>query len=50
VGVRKAHRFLLLSAKPIGEPVARRGPFVMNTDEELQQAFDDYRSGRLVGG
>jgi redox-sensitive bicupin YhaK (pirin superfamily) len=50
VGVRKAHRFLLLSAKPIGEPVARRGPFVMNSDEELQQAFDDYRSGRLVGG
>jgi redox-sensitive bicupin YhaK (pirin superfamily) len=43
-------RFLLLSAKPIGEPVARRGPFVMNTDQELQQAFDDYRSGRLVGG
>jgi redox-sensitive bicupin YhaK (pirin superfamily) len=43
-------RFLLLSAKPIGEPVARRGPFVMNTDEELEQAFEDYRSGRLVGG
>jgi redox-sensitive bicupin YhaK (pirin superfamily) len=41
-------RFLLLSAKPIGEPVARRGPFVMNTSEELDQAFEDYRSGRLV--
>lgn len=41
---------LLLAARPLGEPVARRGPFVMNTDAELRQAFDDYRSGRLVGG
>jgi redox-sensitive bicupin YhaK (pirin superfamily) len=39
----------LLSAEPIGEPVARRGPFVMNTDEELLQAIDDYQNGRLVG-
>jgi redox-sensitive bicupin YhaK (pirin superfamily) len=43
-------RMLLLSGEPIGEPVARRGPFVMNTDEEIQQAIDDYRNGRLVGG
>jgi redox-sensitive bicupin YhaK (pirin superfamily) len=43
-------RMLLLSGEPIGEPVARRGPFVMNTDEEIQQAIDDYRYGRLVGG
>jgi quercetin 2,3-dioxygenase len=43
-------RLLLLSAEPIGEPVARRGPFVMNTEEELDQAVLDYRSGRLVGG
>jgi redox-sensitive bicupin YhaK (pirin superfamily) len=41
-------RFLLVSARPIGEPVARGGPFVMNTDEEIRQAWDDYRSGRLV--
>lgn len=43
-------RALLFAARPIGEPVARSGPFVMNTDEELRQAWDDYRSGRLVGG
>jgi redox-sensitive bicupin YhaK (pirin superfamily) len=43
-----ASRFLLLAARPIGEPVARSGPFVMSTDEELRQAWDDYRSGALV--
>jgi len=43
-------RFLLLAGKPIGEPIARRGPFVMNTDAEIRQAFEDYRTGRLVGG
>lgn len=43
-------RLLMVSAEPIGEPVARRGPFVMNTDAELDQAFQDYRAGRLVGG
>lgn len=42
-------RFLLIAARPIGEPVARRGPFVMNTADELRQAFADYRNGTLVG-
>ena len=40
-------RFLLISGRPIGEPVAWGGPFVMNTEAEVRQAFADYRSGRF---
>ncbi|HED18067.1 MAG TPA: pirin family protein [Gammaproteobacteria bacterium] len=40
-------RFLLIAGKPLDEPVARGGPFVMNTSEEVQQAFVDYRQGRF---
>jgi len=40
-------RFLLLAARPLREPIARYGPFVMNTREEIAQAVEDYRSGRL---
>src|SRR6056297_706219 len=41
-------RFILLAGRPIGEPVAQYGPFVMNTREEIEQAIADYRSGALV--
>ena len=39
---------LLIGGVPLKEPVVRYGPFVMNTDAEIRQAIDDYRSGRLV--
>jgi hypothetical protein len=40
-------RFILVAGRPIGEPVARYGPFVMNTREEIHQAVRDYQAGRL---
>ena len=41
-------RFLLVSGKPLNEPIARYGPFVMNTQEEIQQALKDLRNGTFV--
>lgn len=41
-------RFLLLSGKPLGEPIARYGPFVMNTQEEIERALADLRNGTFV--
>jgi redox-sensitive bicupin YhaK (pirin superfamily) len=44
----KGARFILLAAKPLREPVAQYGPFVMNTREEIEQAIRDYQAGRLT--
>lgn len=39
--------FLVLTGEPIDEPIVGRGPFVMNSDDEIRQAFDDFRNGRF---
>ena len=41
-------KFLLISGKPIGEKIARGGPFVMNTKSEILQANEDYHNGTFV--
>ncbi|MGD8522052.1 MAG: pirin family protein [Desulfobacterales bacterium] len=41
-------RFLLISGKPLDEPIARYGPFVMNTQPEIQQALEDLKNGTFV--
>jgi quercetin 2,3-dioxygenase len=41
-------RFLLISGRPLGEPVAWYGPIVMNTEEELKVAFEEYRDGTFI--
>ena len=41
-------RFLLISGKPLGEPIARYGPFVMNTKEEIEEALYDIRQGTFI--
>ena len=47
LGVSKA-KFLLISGKPIGEEIARGGPFVMNSKSEILQAVQDYHNGTFV--
>ena len=41
-------RMIVVAGKPLGEPVVQYGPFVMNTREQIDQALDDYRNGRLT--
>ena len=43
-------RFIFVSGKPLREPIAWGGPIVMNTEEELEQAFREYRDGTFIKG
>lgn len=47
-GGEGANRILLVAGRAINEPIARGGPFVMNTQDEIRQAFDDYQSGNFL--
>ena len=41
-------RFLLAAARPLGEPIARHGPFVINTRAEIEEALRDLRTGHFI--
>lgn len=47
VEAQAATRFLLVSGKPLHQPIVAGGPFVMNSEAEIRQAFSDYKSGRF---
>jgi redox-sensitive bicupin YhaK (pirin superfamily) len=45
---KKDARLILIAGKPLNEPIVQYGPFVMNTQEEIHRALDDFRSGRFA--
>ncbi|WP_338088721.1 pirin-like C-terminal cupin domain-containing protein [Nitrosomonas ureae] len=45
---KKGARFIVISGQPINEPIARYGPFVMNTREEIDQAMRDFQTNTFV--
>ncbi|MBD9361853.1 pirin family protein [Methylomonas fluvii] len=44
---KQGSRLILVAGKPLREPIAQHGPFVMNTHEQIEQAIDDYQAGRF---
>ena len=44
---KKPTRFLLWTGKPLRQPVVARGPFVMNTQNQIAEAFEDYKTGQF---
>ena len=48
ISANKQSKFLFIAGKPIGEPIARGGPFVMNTKQEILQAIRDYNNGTFA--
>ena len=47
ITAEQATTFLVLSGEPINEPIVGRGPFVMNSRQEIMQAIEDFQSGRF---
>jgi len=47
VTANKDSRFILVAGSPLNEPIVQKGPFVMNTEEEIHQAIDDYQNNRF---